>query len=258
MSLARMMALQLKYENRSFWRNPANAFFTFAFPLMFLVIFNLLFGSGDVGPPGQEVSGSTFYVPAIAAFSVINACFTTTAISVTFLRDEGILKRVRGTPLPPIAYLSARVIHAVFVSIGMVAIVSLAGVFLYDVTFPTDDLLMVAAIVGLGSLTFCALGLAATAIVPNADAAPAVVNGLILPLLFISDIFIPLEANAPDWLITISKSFPVWHYAHAILDVFEPPGFEGTFQNGNLLVVAAWGVAGLLLATRFFAWEPRK
>jgi ABC-2 type transport system permease protein len=258
MTLARMMLLQLKYENRAFWRNPANAFFTFAFPLMFLVIFNLLFGNDEVGPRGQEVSGSTFYVPAIAAFAVINACFTTTAISVTFLRDEGILKRVRGTPLPPIAYLVARVIHAVFVSVGMVAIVSVAGILLYDVSFPTDDILLVATIVALGGLAFSALGLAATAIVPNADAAPAVVNGLILPLLFISDIFIPLEANAPEWLVSVAKAFPIWHYAHAMLATFEPPGFEGTFQPGNLLVVAAWGVGGLALATKFFAWEPRK
>lgn len=258
MSIAAMMLRQLKYENRSFWRNPANAFFTFMFPLMFLAIFNLLFGNDDVGPRGQEVSGSTFYVPAIAAFSVINACFTTTAISVTFLRDEGILKRVRGTPLPPIAYILARVVHAVFVSIGMVAIVSLAGIALYDVAFPTDQIANILLIVILGGLAFCALGLAATALVPNPDAAPAVVNGLILPLLFISDIFVPLEENAPGWLISISKSFPIWHYAHSMLAAFEPSGFEGTFTDGNLLLVAAWGVAGLLLAARFFVWEPRK
>lgn len=258
MSTAGMMLRQLKYENRSFWRNPANAFFTFIFPLMFLVIFNLLFGNDKVGPRGQEVSGSTFYVPAIAAFSVINACFTTTAISVTFLRDEGILKRVRGTPLPPMAYLLARIIHAIFVSIGMVAIVSVAGIFFYDVAFPTDQIGKILVIVVLGGLAFSALGLAATALVPNADAAPPVVNGLILPLLFVSDIFIPLEANAPEWLQTIAKSFPIWHYAHSMLTAFEPPGFEGTFTDGNLLLVAGWGVAGLLLATRFFIWEPRK
>jgi ABC-2 type transport system permease protein len=256
MSLAMMLVRQLKYENRSFWRNPANAFFTFAFPLMFLVIFNLIFGGDDVGPRGQEVSGSTFYVPAIAAFAVVNACFTTTAISVTFLRDEGILKRVRGTPLPPIGYLFARVVHAIFVSILMVAIVSAAGILFYNVAFPWDEIASVLGIVALGALAFSALGLAVTAIVPNADAAPPVVNAVILPLLFISDVFIPLN-QAPEWLTNVAKAFPIWHYAHAMLYTFDDfrPHF---YEPGNLWLVAAWGVGGLLLAARFFVWEPRK
>lgn len=256
MTSSSMMLRQLKFENRAFWRNPANAFFTFAFPLMFLVIFNLIFGGDDVGPRGREVSGSTFYVPAIAAFSVINACFTTTAISVTFLRDEGILKRVRGTPLSPINYLLGRVVHAVLVSLMMVTIVSVAGIVFYDVSFPTDDIGKVAMIVALAALAFSALGLAATSIVPNADAAPAVVNGLILPLLFISDIFVPLEENAPAWLETVAKVFPIWHVAHSMLATFDP--FGGVFEDGNLFVVAAWGIGGLLLAARFFIWEPRR
>jgi ABC-2 type transport system permease protein len=245
---------QLRYENKAMWRNPAAAFFTLVFPLMFLLIFNLIFGGDDVGPPGQEVSGSTFYVPAIAAFAVVNACFTSNAISVVFLRDEGVLKRIRGTPLPPVGYLMGRVLHSIVVSLLMVAIVSLAGVVFYDVSFPTGELANLAVIVAVGALAFSALGLAVTAIVPNADAAPAVVNFIVLPLLFISDVFIPLN-DAPTALTTVSKVFPIWHYAHSMLAAFDP--FD-VFEDGNLLVVAAWGVAGILLAARFFTWEPRK
>ena len=254
MSTVALTFKQLRYENKSFWRNPAAAFFTFAFPLMFLLIFNLIFGSEEVGPPGKEVSGSTFYVPAIAAFSVVNACFTSNAISVTFLRDEGVLKRIRGTPLPPVGYLMGRVLHSIVVSLLMVAIVSLAGVVFYDVSFPTDQLAKIGLIVAVGALAFSALGLAVTAIVPNADAAPAVVNAIILPLLFISDVFIPLD-DAPAMLETIAKIFPIWHYAHSMLAAFDP---FGAFKDGSLLVVAAWGVAGILLSARFFTWEPRK
>ena len=245
---------QLRYENKAFWRNPAAAFFTFVFPLMFLVIFNLLFGNDEFGPPGREISGSTFYVPAIAAFSVITACYTNMAISVTFLRDEGVLKRVRGTPLPPLSYLLARMLHSTLMAILLVAIVIVFGILLYDVEFPVENLLELVAVVALGALAFSALGLAATAMIPNADAAPPVVNATILPLLFISDVFIPLT-SAPAWLETLAKVFPIWHYSHAMLTIFDP--FQ-TFEGGELWVVAAWGIAGTLLAARFFTWEPRK
>ncbi|HWC14806.1 MAG TPA: ABC transporter permease [Actinomycetota bacterium] len=254
MSTAALTLRQLRYENKSFWRNPASAFFTFAFPLMFLVIFNLLFGSSDFGPPGSEISGSTFYVPAIAAFSVITACYTNIAISTTFLRDEGVLKRVRGTPLPPLSYLLARMFHATIMAVVLVAIVVVFGALLYDVEVPTSNLVELTGIVALGAFTFSALGLAATAMIPNADAAPPVVNATILPLLFISDVFIPL-ASAPDWLESVAKVFPIWHYSHAMLTVFEP---SGAFEGGNLWIVGAWGLAGVALATRFFTWEPRK
>ena len=256
MSTVALTLQQLRYENKSFWRNPASAFFTFAFPLMFLVIFNLIFGNNDIGPPGQEIGGSTFYVPAIAAFSVITACYTNTAISVTFLRDEGVLKRVRGTPLPPTAYLVGRMLHSALMAVLLFAIVSVAGVLFYNVEFPNDKIGELVAIVVVGAFSFTALGLAVTAIIPNADAAPPVVNATVLPLLFISDVFIPLT-QAPAWLETVAKSFPIWHYAHAMLASFDP--FEPAFyERGNLLVVAGWGLAGVLLSARFFSWEPRK
>ncbi len=256
MSAVVLTLKQLRFENRSFWRNPAAAFFTFMFPVMFLVIFNLLFGNEEFAEiDGEPVTGSQFYVPAIAAFSVITACFTNISIGVVFLRDEGVLKRVRGTPLPPTAYLLARVIHATLIALLLVAIVTLAGAVLYGVDVPTEDLPRITGIVLVGAAAFSALGLAHTALVPNADAAPAVVNGTILPLLFISDVFIPLE-NAPDWLVTVSQVFPIWHYAHLMLDAFDP--FGTLYEPGNLWVVAAWGVAGLVLAIRFFSWEPRR
>ena len=239
---------QFRYENKAFWRNPASAFFTFVFPLMFLVIFNTL----GIGP------GSQFYVPSIAAFSVITATYTNLAISVTFLRDEGILKRLRGTPLPAWAFLVARVVHSMFLTLILVILVSLAGVLLYDVDLPTDTLPQFLAAVLIGAATFSALGLAFTSIVPNADAAPPMVNFSILPLLFISDVFLP-SANAPSWLRKLADVFPIKHYAEANNAAFNPEFFKSDgWEQGDLLVVALWGIAGLLLAIRFFSWEPRK
>ena len=260
MSTAALTLRQIGFENRSFWRNPPAAFFTFVFPLMFLVIFNLIFGGDDIPTGGgRTISGSTFYVPAIAAFSVITACYTNIAISVATARDLGIMKRVRGTPLPSWAYLLGRVIHASAMALLLVAVVTLAGTLFYGVDAPTGEMPLFVLTILVGAAAFSALGLAVTAVIPTAQAAPAVVNASILPLLFISNVFIP-ASQAPEWLVTFSKVFPVRHYADAMTASFvtDTLGSEYVFDWTSLLVVAAWGVAGLLLANRFFSWEPRR
>ncbi len=262
MSAGGLTLRQVSFENRSFWRNPPAAFFTFVFPLMFLVIFNLIFGGDDIPiGGGRTISGSTFYVPAIAAFSVITACYTNIGMAVATARDLGILKRARGTPLPPWAYLLARVIHASVIALLLVAVVTVAGALFYDVDAPAGDLPLFILSVVVGAAAFSALGLAVTAVIPTAQAAPAVVNASILPLLFISNVFIPVN-QAPEWLETFSKIFPVRHYADAMAAAFVPDdlgvGREFVFDPTSLIVVAAWGVAGLLLASRFFSWEPRR
>src|SRR2546428_11912997 len=137
----RLALRQLSYENRAFWRNPAAAFFTFAFPLMFLVIFNLIFGGGKTDRFGQpEVSLATFYIPAVAAFSVITACYTNIAIGVSFAREAGELKRGRGTPLPSWAYLFGRGVHAILVGLLLVLIVVAFGRVFYSVHLPGKTL----------------------------------------------------------------------------------------------------------------------
>ena len=260
MSTAGLTLRQVGFENRSFWRNPPAAFFTFVFPLMFLLIFNLIFGGDDIPiGGGRTISGSTFYVPAIAAFSVITACYTNIAISVATARDLGILKRVRGTPLSPFAYLLARVIHSSAIALLLVGVVTLAGALFYGVDAPTGDLPLFVLTIVVGAAAFSALGLALTSVIPTAQAAPAVVNASVLPLLFISNVFIPVN-RAPEWLETFSKLFPVRHYADAMSASFVPDtlGPDYVFDWTSLLVVALWGVAGLLLASRFFSWEPRR
>ena len=126
---------QVRYTNKAFWRNPASAFFTFAFPLMFLVIFSVLLGNDSTHVEGfvAEIKQSTFYTPAIIAFSVVTACYTNIGISLTFARDQGVLKRTRGTPMPAAGYLVARVIHAVFVAILLTVICAAFGRILYGV-----------------------------------------------------------------------------------------------------------------------------
>ena len=246
---------QVRYTNKAFWRNPASAFFIFAFPLMFLVIFTALLGHGTVRvSPTQVVDTSTYYVAAMASFGVISACYTNIAISVSFQRDTGVLKRTNGTPLPSSAYLGARMLHALLVAVLLVVITAGFGRAAYGASIPTGlTLLRFLVMLLVGAATFCALGFAVTAVIPNADAAPAIVNASILPLLFLSGVFIPLGSNAPAWILWIARIFPVWHFARGM-----QAGFLGTaFHWTDVLVVAAWGLGGLLLAVRFFSWEPR-
>jgi ABC-2 type transport system permease protein len=247
---------QVRYTNKVFWRNPASAGFTFAFPLMFLVIFTALFGNSTIMVFSREISTSTFYVSAIAAFSIITATYTNLAISITFVRDAGVLKRIRGTPLPAWAYMFGRIVHAILVAVLLVAIVTAFGAAFYDAEVPTRTLPAFIATVAIGAGSFAALGLALVAAVPNADAAPAIVNFTILPLLFLSDIFIPIE-DQHAWYVQVSKVFPVRHFADAMKASFFAPTGSG-FRGGDLLVIGLWGLAGVALAVLFFSWEPRR
>lgn len=254
---------QVRFTNKAFWRNPANAFFTFAFPLMFLVIFTGLFGNDEqcsLGPgrcpPGEIISTSTFYVAAIATFSIITATYTNLAINISFTRDQGVLKRIRGSPIPGWAYLSGRIAHAILVTILLVAIVVAFGALFYEAEVPTRTLPAFLVAIAVGAASFSALGLALTAVIPNADASPAIVNASVLPLLFISGVFIPIE-DPNAWYVTLSKFFPVYHFREAMNTAYFAPSGSG-FEATNLLILGDWGLAGLILAFLFFSWEPRR
>lgn len=255
MNALRLTGIQFRYVNKAFWRNPASAFFTFAFPLMFLVIFTALLGHSTVELGNRSVDTSTYYVASMACFSVITACFNNIASAVSFQREDGVLKRAHGTPLPSAAFLGARIVHAVGVAVLLVVITAAFGRAVYQADVPTG-LTLVRFVVALlvGAAAFCALGLAATAVIPNADAAAPIVNAIILPIEFLSGIFIPFGNTTPAWVLWLARVFPVRHFVQAMEAGFLSTAFSWT----DVLVVAAWGIGGVLLAVRFFTWEPRQ
>jgi ABC-2 type transport system permease protein len=254
MTAATLTLYQMRYVNKAFWRNPASAFFTFVFPLMFLVIFTALLGGGQVQVGGRLVHQSAYYVAAMASFAVITACYNNIAIGLTFQRDAGVLKRTNGTPLPAASYFAARVLHALLVALLLVAITAAFGRVFYQAEVPTGaTLVRFLVMLVVGAASFCALGFAVTAVIPNADAAAPIVNATILPLLFLSGIFIPLGDDAPAWITWTARIFPVKHFADGL-----QAGFLGTaFRWSDVLIVGLWGLAGLIVAARFFSWEPR-
>jgi ABC-2 type transport system permease protein len=189
MNAAPLTISQMRYVNKAYWRNPASAFFAFAYPLMFLVIFTSIFRNADIQFGAHRVNEATFYVPAMAALAVITVCFNNIAVAVTFQRDSGVLKRINGTPMPSATFFGARILHAVLVSAMLVVITSAFGRAFYNADIPTGfTLVRMLIMLAVGAATFCALGFAISSVIPNADASQPIVNAVILPLLFLSGI----------------------------------------------------------------------
>jgi len=247
---------QIMYETKAFRRNPPAAVFTFIFPLIFLVMLNLLFGNNTVDVTGGTTHASTFYVPAITAFSVISACYTNLAMTITFSRDRGHLKRIKGTPLPSWVFFFGRIGNSILISMILVVIVVLSGALFYNVPIPINTLPALLITLIIGAATFSSLGIAITTIIPNADAAPAIVNALILPLLFISDIFIPMH-DAPKWLNIFTNIFPVKPFSSALQSAFNPFQTNSGFELINIGIMTIWLLLGLFIAVRYFSWEPK-
>ncbi len=256
MSDLAIAARQVRFEQKAFWRNPPAAVFTFAFPLLFLFVFSSLNSSGNIETRGG-ISFVTFFVPGIVAFGVISACYTNIAMKMAISRDLRILKRIRGTPVPPWAYLSGQIGSSLVTALQLVAITVTVGVVVYDVDFRWDTVGGLLATLALGAACFCALGLAVSGLCPNGDAAPAIVNFALFPLVFISGIFFPLD-DAPSWVTALAKMFPVQHLANGLQHAFDPRTAAPGVNGGDLAVLAAWTVIGVALALRLFKWENER
>jgi ABC-2 type transport system permease protein len=246
---------QFRFDQKTFWRNPAAVFFTVAFPVMFLVIFDLVFG-GDDPIEGLGVDVSTYYVPAIITLAVISATFQNLAMSVTIDREFGILKRGRGTPLPDWVFFAGRVGTSLVVSIVMLVLLAAIGWIAYGVSIPWDRAPAVLVTLAVGATAFCCLGLALTAFIPSQDAAAPITNIAIFPLYFLSGVFIP-DSEIPDGVLHVADAFPVRHFFEAFFAAWEPGTVGAGFEWVHLGVLAAWGVAGFGIALRWFRWMPR-
>jgi ABC-2 type transport system permease protein len=244
MSTAALAWRQFRFERRMFWRNPSAAFFNFALPLIFLFLIAGVFGlnAGD-----REI-----LIPGIAGMSVMTTTFTALAFNVTFLREQGILKRIKGTPLPPISYFGGLIANAVANALVQVALVIAIGHLLYAVPWP-HDWLELAVFVLLGVVAFSALGIAMAQLIPNFDSAAAYVNAVFLPMIFISGTFYESK-HLPSVLDAAARILPLRH----VID-----GLRGAIVRGSglthhvegVVVLLAWCAGGVFLALRYFRWE---
>lgn len=247
--------VQARYQFLTFTRSPVGMFFTLGLPTIMLVLFNSLFGDGTVDGPNGAWSVQQFYTGGLAAFTAVSATYTNLVNVVPIRRDEGILKRWRSTPVPIGSYLAGWVLSAVTIALLGVVLQLTIGLVFYDLTIEAAKVPAMALTFVVGVGAFAMLGLAVAGLVPDADSAPAVANATILPLAFVSDVFIPLE-DPPRWLDVVGDVFPLKPFVNAFQDTLNPFVESPALDWGRLGYVAAWGLAGALLAARTFRWEP--
>jgi ABC-2 type transport system permease protein len=247
---------QFRYDQKIFWRNPASVFFTVMLPVIFLLIFATIFGNTKLkGLDGIETT--TYYVPAILTLAVVSATMVNLAIGLTVARENGILKRARGTPMPSWVFIAGRLGNSVVVSFVMLVVITLMGRVVYGVDIPWGRMPDVLITLAVGAMSFSALGIALTALIPSEEAAPAITNVTVLPLYFLSGVFIP-ETEIPDGVLHVADAFPIRHFFEAFFNAYVPGAGGGSgLELGHLAVVAAWGVGGVLIAIRTFSWTPR-
>jgi ABC-2 type transport system permease protein len=232
---------QFRLERKLFWRNPSAAFFNFILPLLLLVLVATAFA---------DESELDVLVPGIAGMSVMATTFNALTYNLVFLREEGILKRMRGTPMPAASYLGGLIGSAVLNACVQVALVVGIGTVIYGVDAPHDPLLL-AAFTLLGVVCFASLGIAFSHAIPNADSVPAYQNAVFLPLIFISGVFYSSD-DLPRVLSTIAEALPLKH----AIDGFSVAIVGGSANAaGAAAVVALWAAAGVFAAVRWFRWE---
>ena len=255
MSSLALVAHQFRYDQKTFWRNPASVFFTVMLPVIFLLIFATIFGN-DTIDGRNGVKTTTYYVPAIITLAIVSATMVSLAINLTVARENGVLKRGRGTPLPSWVFIAGRVGNSIVVSVLMLVLLTTLGRIVYGVEIPWERLPAVLVTLAVGAASFCCLGIALTAAIPSEDAAPAITNVTVLPLYFLSGVFIP-DSEIPAGVLTFAGLFPIRHFFEAFFTAFDPYTVGAGFEWGHLAVVAAWGAAGFVVALRVFRWTPR-
>lgn len=253
MSSLSQLRSQAKFDLLSFRRNPAATFFTMVLPIIFLVLFTSIFGN-EVLDERTGLKVANAYVPGILALSIVSSTMINIAITMVTKRERGQLKRVRGTPLRPWVFVASQILASIVIMAVMLVLVVAIGRVLFDVRLQISGIPMLLITLVVGAAGFCSLGLALTAIIPSVDAAPAITNAIALPLYFVSDVFLP-PGQAPGWVETVGNLFPIKHLNSALFTSFDPFN-DGAVPWNHWLVIALWGLAGALFASRKFRWSP--
>jgi ABC-2 type transport system permease protein len=253
MSTLALTVRQFGYEQKMFRRTPAAMFFVFVFPVVLLLIFGSLNRNQHLGQIGG-IAFTQYYTPSMAAFGLLSSCYANVAGRFVYRRESGVLKRFRASPLPTGALVGGLLLNAIVIGATVAVINLTAGHVLFNAILPQRWPAFLLLLV-IASVSFCAIGVAVSCLVPNMDSADPIVWGTFMPLVFISGTFFPVPSSSP--LSSIASVFPVQHLVKATVATFNPNSASGV-PWGHLAVIAAWGLAGGLVALKRFRWDPTR
>ncbi|HUZ19528.1 MAG TPA: ABC transporter permease [Acidimicrobiales bacterium] len=249
-----LFAGQVRYQLLLLIRSPVASFITLVVPLMLLVALDLVTPEMTLRSlRGTRVT--QFLTPAMASFAVLNCGFVNTVIGTTLAREQGILKRLRGTPLPAWTYLAGRLGAAVVLTACSVTAVLGAGVVLFHAHLALSSLSPLVGSIAAGLVVSFALGVATAGLVKSSEAALPIAYGLLLPVAFISGVFFPAP-NEAHWLRTFAAALPVQPFASAMEGAFATPPRAATLHQ--LAVLALWSLGAVTLGAIGFSWQPRE
>jgi ABC-2 type transport system permease protein len=244
-----LVGWQIRYEQRSYWRNRGRGVFTFVFPLMLLAIFASLDKGQTISTRGG-IPYNDFFVPGILAYGVIATTFINLAIGTAILRDEGVLKRMQGTPLPTWAYVAARIASASLISLMMTVVVLVLGTVVWGLDFRTAELPGIVITLLLATACFTTIGIGITRFIKSAESGPVVVNLITWPLTFISNIWFPID-SLPTFLKNLASVFPIKALADGLQYAFDPRHHGVAMNGADLGTLAIWTAIGVYLMVQF-------
>lgn len=255
---ARLTLHQFRYGLRAFMRNRQARFFTLILPVLFLVILASVVGAqaSAVKVPGGVIDLSVFYVPGIIALGIISASFVNLTMSVITQRESGVLKRRRATPVPAAVIIVGRALSAVVISIAITVVLLVVGWVFYGARITSGAAPALVLTVVVGAVTFCCVAYALVSLIRNEDAAQPITQAVILPLYFISGVFVPIS-GLPSWLVDVADVFPVRHLAAALLVAYNPHRTGSAVDWHDLAILALWAVGAFVVAMLRFSWVPR-
>jgi ABC-2 type transport system permease protein len=263
--LVRLSAARTVIELKQFFRDTEAAVFTFALPVLLLLLFASIFTYKIDGPPGKGgVSFRQYFVAGMIASGIMSTTFNNLAIGIAVEQHEGLLKRLAGTPLPKTAYFAGKIGMAIVATVIQTAIMLIAGVALFGLSLPShaSQWGIFALVMVFGVASFCLIGIAYTRLIPNSRAAAPIVTPVFLVLQFISGVYIQFT-SLPGWMQAAASVFPLRWMAQGLRYAFLPGWFKTQETGGtwNLPLVVGllglWVVIGLLASLRFFRWTRR-
>lgn len=262
---ARIAGSRASLELKTYFRERDTVIFSFLFPIILLGIFAVVFGGDDVDLGGGDgVDFARYFLPGMVASGIMLVSFQTLAIGLAIEREDGTLKRLRGTPMPPVSYFLGKVGMILVVGLSQIALLLAVAAVAFGVELPTEPSKWAtfAWCYVLGTASSAVLGIAYSSVPKSAKSASAVVVGPLIVLQFISGVFFVFN-DLPSWLQNVASVFPLKWLAQGMRSVFLPDHFEelevsGSWQHGpTVLILSLWLIVGLVVCLRTFRWQLR-